>query len=163
MNIVYTTNDLFCAKVGASICSIFENNKSADDITIFIIGQSLSTKNIKNFSILASEYHRKIEIIPLDNLNKFIPFTFDTSGWNPIVLARLILDHLLPESIDRILYIDGDTVILRSLSALWNTDLKGNVLGGFFFAFYFFFIRKVLTTSTISCIVYFVDKTYRIS
>ena len=130
MNIVYTTNDLFCAKVGASICSIFENNKSADDITIFIIGQSLSTKNIKNFSILASEYHRKIEIIPLDNLNKFIPFTFDTSGWNPIVLARLILDHLLPESIDRILYIDGDTVILRSLSALWNTDLKGNVLGG---------------------------------
>ena len=37
MNIVYTTNDLFCAKVGASICSIFENNKSADDITIFII------------------------------------------------------------------------------------------------------------------------------
>ena len=66
----------------------------------------------------------------MDNLNKFIPFTFDTSGWNPIVLARLILDHLLPESIDRILYIDGDTVILRSLSALWNTDLKGNVLGG---------------------------------
>ena len=51
MNIVYTTNDLFCAKVGASICSIFENNKSADDITIFIIGQSLSTKNIKNYNI----------------------------------------------------------------------------------------------------------------
>ena len=31
MNILYTTNDKFVAKVAASICSVFENNKQEKD------------------------------------------------------------------------------------------------------------------------------------
>ena len=64
------------------------------------------------------------------NLKNYFSFDFDTLGWNPVVLARLLLDKLLPESVDKVLYMDGDTVVLDSLDDLWNTSLHDHVLGG---------------------------------
>lgn len=45
----------------------------------------------------------------------------------PIVLARLELPLLLSE-LERVLYLDGDIIVHRDLSALYNTDLGGNLL-----------------------------------
>lgn len=130
MDIAYTTNDVFCAKVGESICSVFENNENMDDIHVYVIGQGITEKNQKKFLGLAERYHREITIVPINDLKEYIPFDFDTFGWNPIVLARLVIDKLVPDSIDRILYLDGDTCCIDNLTELWNTDLKGNVIGG---------------------------------
>lgn len=130
MNIVYTTNELFVAKVAASICSVFENNKEMKAIRVFIVGQGISQNSKNKFVSMAKEYNRTIEIIPLNSLDEYIDFEFDTGGWNPIVLARLILDKLLPTDVDKVLYLDGDTINVASLSDLWNTDLEDKVLGG---------------------------------
>lgn len=130
MNIVYTTNELFVAKVAASICSVFENNKEMKVIRVFIVGQGISQNSKNKFMSMAKEYNRTIEIIPLNSLDEYIDFEFDTGGWNPIVLARLILDKLLPTDVDKVLYLDGDTINVASLSDLWNTDLEDKVLGG---------------------------------
>lgn len=130
MNIVYTTNELFVAKVAASICSVFENNKEMKVIRVFIVGQGISQNSKNKFVSMAKEYNRTIEIIPLNSLDEYIDFEFDTGGWNPIVLARLILDKLLPTDVDKVLYLDGDTINVASLSDLWNTDLEDKVLGG---------------------------------
>lgn len=130
MNIVYTTNEAFVAKVAASICSVFENNKQMDEIRIFIVGQEISAESKRKFLEMAGKYKRKIDIIPLQSINTYIEFEYDTGGWNPIVLARLVLDKLLPNEIEKVLYLDGDTINLAPLNELWNTNLKKNVLGG---------------------------------
>ena len=51
-----------------------------------------------------------------------LPTTHDlpTSHW-----YRVFLPELLPD-IDRILYLDADTVALESLAPLWETELGGN-------------------------------------
>ena len=48
--------------------------------------------------------------------------------WGGIVFARLWLPLMMP-SVDRCIYLDADTLVRRSLRALWSTDLKGNLLG----------------------------------
>ena len=130
MNIVYTTNEAFVAKVAASICSIFENNKTQDDIRIFIVGQGISEESKKRLLEMGDTYSRTVTIIPLQSIDTYIEFEFDTGGWNSIVLARLFLDKLLPKEIEKVLYLDGDTINLAPLEELWNTDLDGHVLGG---------------------------------
>ena len=85
MNIAYTTNELFAAKVAASICSVFENNKGMEEIIIYIIGEGLSDKTIENYDKLSRKYKRDIRIIQLDDINKYLDFDFDTSGWNQII------------------------------------------------------------------------------
>lgn len=39
--------------------------------------------------------------------------------------ARLLLPHLLPQSIERVLYLDADTIVRRSLAELFETPLGG--------------------------------------
>ena len=129
MNILYTTDDKFVGKVGASICSVFDNNKSMEQISVYIIGQDISKENRRKLKELSQIYGRSIEIIELENLKNYFDFEFDTSGWNQIVLARLLLDKLLPDYIERIIYLDGDTINISNLQSLWETDLNGKVLG----------------------------------
>lgn len=129
MNILYTANDLFVEKVATSMCSVFENNKEIKDICVYFIGQGISEENKEKLRQLSSNYKREIKLINLENLNNYFNFEFDTLGWNPIILARLLLDKLLPNTINKILYLDGDTVNIQSLKKLWDIDLKDNVLG----------------------------------
>lgn len=37
--------------------------------------------------------------------------------------ARLFIDQLLPDSVDRVMYMDGDMLALTDISALWHTNL----------------------------------------
>ncbi|MDE6273184.1 MAG: glycosyltransferase family 8 protein [Muribaculaceae bacterium] len=41
---------------------------------------------------------------------------------------RLSLADLMPETVDKVLYFDCDTVILQNLTKLWNTDLEGKAV-----------------------------------
>ncbi len=129
MNIVYTINDRFVPQVAASICGVCENNKNMEQIRFFVIGQGISAKNQQELRSFVGRYRREIYVIELGDLSEYIGFSFDTLGWNPIVLARLLLEHLLPEEIERVLYLDGDALVIDNLQALWDTDLEGHVLG----------------------------------
>ena len=44
-------------------------------------------------------------------------------------MARLLVDKLLPDDIDRILYLDGDTLVLGSLESLWKLDMGNRSIG----------------------------------
>ena len=41
---------------------------------------------------------------------------------------RLLMMDFLPETVDRILYIDPDTVVLKDISTLYNIDFKGKTI-----------------------------------
>lgn len=45
---------------------------------------------------------------------------------------RLFLTEILPKSIDKVLYLDGDCIVRKSLIPLWNTDLSENAVGAVF-------------------------------
>lgn len=129
MNILYTLNDKFVPQVGTCICSICENNKEASEIKFYIIGRGISKSNQDKLKAFVKKYNRTITIYEIGDIDSYFDFEFDSNGWNNIILARLLLDRFLPKNIDRILYLDGDTIVRGSLSELWNTDLDGKMLG----------------------------------
>lgn len=124
MNILYTLNDKFVPQVAAGITSVCENNRDIDNIDFYLMSMGISEKNKKKLKKYVKKYDRNIYFIELDNLSSYFDFDFDTNGWNPIVLARLLLDKLLPKKLEKILYLDGDTIVRGSLKELWNTDMS---------------------------------------
>ena len=57
MNILFTLNNAFVPQVATCMCSIFENNKSMDEINIYLIPISLrliklNYKNSLNFMVV---------------------------------------------------------------------------------------------------------------
>ena len=129
MNILFTLNDAFVPQVATCMCSIFENNRSLDDITVYLVNTDISNENKVKLETFAKSYKRNVVFISLPDLRELIGFDFDTNGWSPIVLARLLLDKLLPKELDRILYLDGDTLVLDNLEKLWNTDMGNKSIG----------------------------------
>ncbi|MFA9413905.1 MULTISPECIES: glycosyltransferase family 8 protein [unclassified Streptococcus] len=129
MNILFTLNNGFVPQVATCICSILENNKFSKKIKFYLVSDGISDINknlLKNF---VSSYGQQIYFIELGNIKNYLDFTVDTNGWHPIVLARLFLDKLLPDDIERVLYLDGDTLVLDDLEELFETNLFGNVIG----------------------------------
>ncbi len=128
MNIVYTTDARFLPQVAASITSVCENNQKAPVIRFFVLTLGVAAEDQEKLAgyvqgTYARTAIRSVTCIDLQNIEQYFDFSFDTSGWNSIVLARLVLDRILPPDLHRVLYLDGDTIVRRSLKSLWKTDM----------------------------------------
>ena len=46
------------------------------------------------------------------------------------IYYRLIAPQFLPDEMERILYLDADTIVINSLESLYETDFEGNYFAG---------------------------------
>lgn len=132
MNIAYHSSDSYCTVLGTSIVSLLENNKSFDSIRIFVIEEKINEKNKKKLKAMVNSYGREIVFIPMPDVNKTQDLGLKAvrSDWIFNSYCRLFLDQILPEDIDRVLYLDSDVLILDDLQELWHIDLKENCVAG---------------------------------
>ncbi len=108
--------------------SLFENNKDIDEINVYLIENGFTQETKNRFTELANRYGRKIFFIPLPDLNGpqyNLGLVSIKKKWMFDSYSRLFLDRLLPEDVERVLYLDGDVLVLGSLKKLWEMDLKG--------------------------------------
>lgn len=129
MNILYTVNDKFVPQAAAGICSVCENNREIEKIHFYVFSSGITTQNKLDLQQLAQSYKRELTIIEIKDIQEYLDFEFDTLGWNQVILARLFMSKILPESVDKILYMDADTIVRGSLKELWELDLQGKTLG----------------------------------
>ncbi len=132
MNVAYHSSDSYCSVLGTSIVSLLENNKSFDDIRIFVIEEKITEQNKEKLKTMVAEYGREIFFIPMPDVNKTQKLGLKAvrSDWIFNSYCRLFLDQILPDDIDKVLYLDSDTMVLGSLQELWNVDLKGKCVAG---------------------------------
>lgn len=128
MNILYTFNNKFIPQVMASVTSVLENNKEVENICFYLMELDVEISEQNKIVEYIKKYGRKIHFIHLKKMNDYFKFDFKTTGWNPVILARLLIDKLLPDDVDRILYLDGDTIVRGSLKELYNLDLENNII-----------------------------------
>jgi lipopolysaccharide biosynthesis glycosyltransferase len=128
MNIAYHSTELFARVTATSIVSIFENNKEIDTINVYLIENGFTNKTKLDFVNLANKYGRNIFFIPLPDFNGGdynLGLVINNKNWLFDSYSRLFLDKLLPEGIERVIFLDGDTLVVDSLKELWEYDLKG--------------------------------------
>lgn len=126
MNIIYASNDAYAQYLGISMLSLLENNKSIKKIVIYILDQNISQKNKEKLHLIVNKYDRDLVYIDIAEFEKMIPFDFDASGYNPITLSRLFLCSYLTDEMDRILYLDCDTIVSGSIEELETIPFDGN-------------------------------------
>ncbi len=129
MNIVYASNDNYARHLAVSLCSLLDNNRDFEEIYIYILSMGLSDETRDRLHSVVDRFGRKLEIIELGDLKERFSYEVDTGGFDISIMARLFVGEVLPESVDRLLYLDCDTVVLRSLKHLWEIDLKSCMAG----------------------------------
>ncbi|MBR6615050.1 MAG: glycosyltransferase family 8 protein [Lachnospiraceae bacterium] len=129
MNILYASNDGFARHLGTSMYSLFDKNRGAETITVYVLSLGLSEENIRKLQEIADTFGRELVILELGDIRKRFDFEVDTGGYDISIMGRLFMGEMLPEEVDRVLYLDCDTVIVRSIEKMWKTNLGEAILG----------------------------------
>lgn len=132
MYVIYHSSDSFAEVTGVSIASLFANNRDADNIHVLYIEKEIKEENKRKLRNLADEYGRELEFMPMPDWSKKIDFQLESSKsrWLGMGYNRLFLTEFIPEEIDKVLYLDSDTIIERSIKSLWETELDGYYMAG---------------------------------
>lgn len=132
LHIIEAADEGYASFLGISLLSVILNNQQEfDSIVIYIIDNGIlaHTKKIlinqlakgrNNITIHFVEVNKKIE--------RVCPKVPNT--WPNSIYARFFIDDFIPNNVNKVLYIDADTIVRRSLLELMNTNLDGKTLAG---------------------------------
>lgn len=128
-DVLYQADENYAVFGGISITSLFENNKAADEIVVHFLASGFDG-NIKNkLRELEQRYNRKIIIYDAEKLRKRIMDIGATiHDGSYATYYKLFLQEFIPEEVNRILYVDDDTLILGDLSRLFEMDMGDSPL-----------------------------------
>lgn len=129
MNVVYASNDHYARHLGTSLYSLLENNRDAEEITAYILSVNLSEENQGHLRGIVDAFERKMEVIELGDVKGRFDYEIDTGGFDISTMSRLFIGDVLSKDVERVIYMDCDTVVLHSLKRMWETDLGTNILG----------------------------------
>lgn len=127
LNIVNHSSDMFAPVLGTSLVSIFENNKSMDEIHVYVFDNFISDANKAKLTSLADSYGRKVHFVKMPDVNaeQKLGLKMVKKEWIFHSYTKLFLDKYLPPTIDRVLYVDSDILVVDDLTELINVDMEG--------------------------------------
>lgn len=123
LNVLYQFNEAYVPYAGVSIFSLLENNRTAKDIVIYILGENLEETSIEKIRTMIEEYKR--EVVFIDGLEIVTLLKkLDIPAYRGSYATNLkMFFPLYVEEIEKVLYIDSDTLVLGDISPLFKQGI----------------------------------------
>lgn len=126
----YATDENYVQHVAVSLVSLFENNQK-DLFDVYILVNNVTESHLKNLKLIGTAYKQNIFFISISHLiENLSKLNFSVNKLTITTYARLFLSKLLPEYVDRILYLDCDTVIVGDITGIWKHDITDLYVAG---------------------------------
>lgn len=133
LHVLYQSDNNYAPYMGVSILSLLENNTELEQIVIHIIDDHISEENKRKISQEIAEANREVRFIDAEQILKQEVltdcFAYGGSRKNKHSFLKLLLDEFIPENVERLVYIDCDTLVMGSISELLSIDMGKNVIG----------------------------------
>lgn len=113
--------------LGVAVCSLFVN-VGQESVTVHILhDDTLSEDNKEKFIHLAAKYNQNIVFHYIDT-GIFQTVKHMTGNYTVGTLFRLKVPEIIPDSIDKIIFLDSDLIIHVNIAELWKVDLSNHYL-----------------------------------
>ena len=137
LNVVFASDENYVSFLKISLNSLLEHNiNEFKKINIFILDDGISDKSKKSIEKLALEYSESITFIKTKQLEKMnitiLGLERNLNKTSFTTYSRLFISTLLPTDIDKVLYLDCDSLIVNSIKELWNLDISNYYCGAVF-------------------------------
>lgn len=131
MNILLASDDNYTPLLATTLYSLLENNQNEfEEIMVYVLDGGISQKNKQRIKSLCTAFNvdTNVEFIKYDNLEDILGIKIKAT--RPLsAYARLFAASLLPESIDKIIYMDSDALVVKSLNEVWGMDISDYYFG----------------------------------
>ncbi len=130
INVCISCDDNYAKYASVVIASILSNAANDDLLHFYILDGKISSENKTKMLSLEKIKPCKIEFVEVDENKLGIYKQINTHEYITLpTYYRLILSELLPD-VDKIIYLDCDTVVNTSLKDLFETDFSDNIIAG---------------------------------
>ena len=125
LSVLYQSDNNYAELTGVSMLSLFENNKHLDEIHIYLLNDQISEMNLGRIWMVCNQYRRKLTVIDTTTiLNKLKELKVQPYKNTYTTYFKLFAIRSLDLPTERILQLDGDTIINRPLDELLEMDLE---------------------------------------
>lgn len=133
MEIVCATDSKYIMPIGVMLTSLYENNMG-ELVNVHLLHDKSCVGLLQPLQSLASQYGQSIHFYLVNNerLQHFpigLNYQLDHVGTSLATYYRLFLTEILPDNIDKVIYLDGDILVVDKLVDLWKTDISAYALG----------------------------------
>ena len=117
MNVLVTINKNYLDKFFTMMNSLQDNNLG--DIDVYIVSNDITNKDLKVF-----KKRKNVKFYLIEYQDEILDSAPTSKRYPSVIYYRLVAAKYLPDSLDRILYLDPDIIILKDLKDLYNMDFE---------------------------------------
>lgn len=126
IHLVLASDNNYAQHLGVTMASILENNHAKANIVFHILENNLNQENKEKLKIIKNKYNCQLFFY---NIQEQEIENFPDMGYvSKTAYLRLFIPQILPEDINRVLYLDCDLIVLNDLKHLYQLELQGKSL-----------------------------------
>lgn len=124
LNVLYAADNNYAPFLGISVFSLLENNVDIDAITIYAVLDNVSDENKNRLSQLVREYKRELITVDAAEFNMLME-TLKVPKYRGSYAThfRKFFYKIIKDDVERLLYLDSDTLVTGSLKPLLQLDM----------------------------------------
>ncbi len=128
MNILVTVNNQYIKQLNILLYSIQKSNKN-EKFDVYVLNRNLLKKEIKEINKGLDSENFCVHDVKI-NEEKISDLPVHEARYPLEIYFRIFAVKYLPDNLDRILYLDADTLVINSLNELYNMDFEKNYFIG---------------------------------
>ncbi len=121
MNILVTLNSNYIKALKVMLKSLFINNPE-ENFSIYLMHSSLKEEEVEDLRSYIDNHGSTLITVDIDE--KYFDNAPTLLHYTKEMYYRLLAFKLLPQDLDRILYLDPDILVINPIKELYNTDLE---------------------------------------
>lgn len=135
IHVAYCFDRAYQQHFGAAVTSLLLNRGgSGSELVIHVLTDEVDAVFQQKLDRLSDTFRAHIRLypVPQGELNRLAGLTLNNSAksyLSPASYYRVLLPHILPAEINRVVYLDSDTIVLSDIQPLFDTDLGQASLG----------------------------------
>lgn len=131
LHVVYASDDNYAPYMGISMYSLLKNNSNCfDKIHVYVLDNGIGTKNHARLEKQAAAFDNvELVVHAISQEIQAIRPKYET-GWSNSIFGRYFIDDIVKEGVDKLLYLDCDTIVNRSLKELFALDISDYYAAG---------------------------------
>ncbi len=129
LTIVVSTDNHFIVLLAALLKSLEGNLAKGKQLHIYIISDNVTNRNKQRLQSSISAAITQLSWVEMnDVIPKGMQLPVDGSSYPLNIYMRLFIPYFVPNTIDKVLYLDVDMIVQNDVSILFDTDLSNHVL-----------------------------------
>lgn len=122
IHIALAADENYAQHAGITLLSILARYKHKNPLSIVILSNGISAASKEKLISLAEGRDCTIACIEIED--EQFGGVEGRKHYTKATYCRLFLPELLPESVDKILYLDTDVIVRHDITPLWETDIS---------------------------------------